>query len=125
MIRFAALHAAYYEMEWTWAYEELLRYFKLDARKITADKLAEIVRRWKRSVVALDEMVYADAKKEFSLSAKTGFGADGTRFDVERDFEQVRGDFESNSFVVAVTDHIRKKSALGDATIALLDKALR
>lgn len=123
--RFAALHEAYYEMEWTWAYEELLRYFKLDARKITADRLAEIVRRWKSSVVALDEMVYADAKKEFSLSAKTGFGADGTRFDVERDFEQVRGDFESNSFVVAVTDHIRKKSALGDAAIALLDKVLR
>ena len=31
------------------------------------------------AVVGLDKMVYADAKKEFSLSAMTGFGADGSR----------------------------------------------
>lgn len=124
--RFATLHAAYYEMEWTWAYEELLRYFKLDARTVTADQLIGIVRRWKRSVVALDEMVYADAKKEFLLSAKSGSGAaDGTRLGAERDFEQVRGDFESNPFVAAVMDHIRKKTALGDAAVALLDKVQR
>ncbi len=54
---------------------------------------------------------------------------DGLRYpsDVRLDSDGccARGDFESNSFVVAVTDHIRKKSALGDATIALLDKVLR
>ena len=36
------------------------------------------------------------------------------------DFSEVRGVFESNSFVTAVLDHIQKKEALGDEIIARL-----
>ena len=68
-------------------------------------------------MVGLDKMVYEDAKKEFSLSSMTGFGADGTKFEKEQDFEQVRGDFESNPFVTAVLDHIKTKTALGNELI--------
>lgn len=112
--RFCELHKAYYDMEWTWAYNEMLRYFNLEPDTITVADLTGIIDRWRDAVVGLDRMVYEDAKKEFSLSSKTGFGADGSKFDVEKDFEQVRGAFESNSFVMAVTDHIRKKSQLGE-----------
>ena len=80
-----------------------------------------IVRRWLDCVVSLDNMVYADAKKEFSLSAKTGFGADGTQFDMERDFEMVRGAFESNSFVAAVQRHIEVKTDLARRMLEALD----
>ena len=59
----------------------------------------------------------ADAKKEFSLSAMTGFGADGSREEMEQDFEQVRGVFESNPFVTAVLQHIEAKTALGNELI--------
>ena len=38
----------------------------------------------------------------------------------EKDFSEVRGDFESNSFVTAVLEHIRVKEALGDELIARL-----
>ncbi|MBR6305900.1 MAG: DUF4954 family protein, partial [Bacteroidales bacterium] len=48
------------------------------------------------------------------------FGADGTKEDKEMDFSEVRGVFESNSFVTAVLDHIQKKDALGDDIIARL-----
>lgn len=118
--RFRELHAAYYDMEWTWAYNEILKYFALEPDTITVADLVAIIDRWREAVVGLDQMVYDDAKKEFSLSSKTGFGADGSRFDVEKDFEQVRGAFESNSFVMAVTDHIRKKSQLGEDAKARL-----
>lgn len=47
----------------------------------------------------------------------TGFGADGTRDEMKMDFEQVRGDFESNLFVKAVLKHIEEKTALGDELI--------
>jgi len=47
----------------------------------------------------------------------TGFGADGSRREKKLDFEQVRGDFESNSFVTAVLKHIEAKSALGDELV--------
>ena len=50
----------------------------------------------------------------------TSFGADGGKEIKERDFSQVRGDFESNYFVQAVLDHIRKKEALGDELIQRL-----
>ena len=65
-------------------------------------------------------MLYEDARKEFNLASMTGFGADGSREEKELDFEQVRGDFESNSFVQAVLEHIRVKRALGDELLARL-----
>ena len=52
----------------------------------------------------------------------TGFGADGTKEDKEMDFEQVRGDFESNAFVTAVQDHIKTKEALGNELISRLSR---
>ena len=57
--------------------------------------MIRIVKSWQESVVGLDKMVYEDAKKEFSLSSMTGFGADGSHDEMRQDFEQVRGDFES------------------------------
>ena len=118
------LHQNYYRYEWTWAYEKMLEYYHLYADRITIEDLIRIIQQWKESVVSLDRMLYADAKKEFSLSAHTGFGFDGaSQRTVERDFEQVRGDFESNPFVTATLEHIERKSALGDHWIAVL-KAL-
>ena len=88
-------------------------------RAIAAD-VAAIVRRWQEAVVGLDKQVYEDAKKEFSLTSMTGFGADGSRKEQEEDFEQVRGVFEANPFVTAVLDHIRVKTALGNELLERL-----
>ncbi len=119
------MHENYYRYEWTWAYEKMLEYYDLYPDRITIEDLIAIIRRWKDSVVHLDEMLYADAKKEFSLSARTGFGFDGaSQRTAEADFEQVRGDFETNPFVMETKAHIERKSALGDRMIALLEGLL-
>lgn len=116
------MHENYYRYEWTWAYETMLDYYNLKPEEITIDDLIRIVSEWKESVVSLDRMLYADAQKEFSLSAHTGFGFDGaSQHTVERDFEQVRGDFDTNPFVTATIEHIERKSALGDRIIAMLE----
>lgn len=115
--RFVEMHTHYYTYEWTWAYKELLEFFELDAETISATDVIHIVESWKEAVVTLDRMVYADAKKEFSLSSMTGFGADGTNEEREQDFGQVRGLFESNPFVTEVLKHIEVKSALGEELI--------
>ncbi len=116
------LHEDYYRYEWTWAYEKMLEYYGLYPDRITIENLIDIIRRWKESVVSLDNMLYADAKKEFSLSARTGFGFDGaSQRTAEADFEQVRGDFETNPFVMETQAHIERKSALGDRMIAMLE----
>lgn len=122
--RFAIMHANYYTYEWTWAYEMMLEYYKLDASKLSAKDIIHIVNEWMNAVVSLDKMVYADAKKEFSLSAMTGFGADGNREEQEQDFEQVRGAFESNTFVTAVLQHIEVKTELGNELISRLNNII-
>ena len=122
--RFAEMHANYYTYEWTWAYGKMLEFYGLQAEAITAKDIAGIVRRWQEAVVGLDKMVYEDAKKEFSLTSMTGFGADGSRKEQRLDFEQVRGDFESNPFVTAVLQHIEVKTALGNELIDRLGHLL-
>ena len=108
--RFEEMHRNYYTYEWTWAYQKMLDFYGI----------VRIVHQWKESVVGLDRMVYEDAKKEFSLSSMTGFGADGDPKAKRLDFEQVRGDFESNPFVQAVLRHIEEKSALGEELLERL-----
>ena len=115
--RFVEMHRNYYTYEWTWAYDKILSFYKLRPDSITAKDVVSIVKQWQEAVVGLDRMVYADAKKEFSLSAMTGFGADGSREEQEQDFEQVRGVFESNPFVTAVLQHIEVKTSLGNELI--------
>ena len=114
---FRNMHQNYYTYEWTWAYEKLLEFFDLQADQITAADIIHIVEKWKEAVIGLDKMVYEDAKKEFSLASMTGFGADGTKIEKEQDFEQVRGDFDTNPFVTAVLEHIKVKDALGSELI--------
>ncbi|MBR3085027.1 MAG: DUF4954 family protein [Kiritimatiellae bacterium] len=111
--RLGDLHDHYYEYEWTWAYNLMLEYYGLREDEITRETLAGIIRRWRESVLELDHMLYEDARKEFSLSAKTGFGFDGQGRTTEADFEEVRGAFETNPFVAAVKEHISRKDALG------------
>ncbi len=115
----------YYFREWTWAYELIESYYGVDLKTITAERIIELVRQWQKSVISLDEMLYADARKEFSLTSMIGFGVDGTQEEKEKDFEGVRGDFENNPFVTAVKEHIVKKRALGDELIERLTPLLK
>ena len=112
---FAEIHRKYYEYEWTWAYRIIREYYGLDLSEAGVEDMLSLVDRWKTSVVALDNLVYEDARKEFSLSAMTSFGADGGEQRRREDFEQVRGSgFESNSFVRSIREHIEVKSRLGE-----------
>ena len=119
---FARMHKMYYTWEWTWAYDKINEFFHIDPAQMTAAQATEIVNQWKEAVIGLDRLVYEDARKEFNLASMTGFGADGSRLEKELDFEQVRGDFESNPFVVAVLDHIEKKTALGNDLLHRLER---
>ena len=113
--RLKAIHDNYYEYEWTWAYRLMLKFFKITAEQLEQKSVQiRIINEWKDAVVSIDHMLYNDAKKEFSLSTKTGFGFDGNTETAEIDFEQVRGQFDSNPFVITVEEHIRKKSALAE-----------
>jgi hypothetical protein len=120
--RFHEMHANYYSYEWTWAYDVIESWYGVDLSTVSADSLMQIVHRWREAVVDLDNLVYEDARKEFSLSAMTSFGADGDEKQRNLDFFQVRGaSFENDPFVKSVADHIVTKSQLAKDILLLLD----
>ena len=119
--RYCELHREYYRFEWHWVYKVLENYYGISLQEATIEQLSDLVRRWKESVVGLDRMIYEDARKEFSLSSMTSFGADGDAKERNQDFMQVRGSsFESDPFVRTVKEHIEVKSALGEAALERL-----
>lgn len=118
--RLVQMHANYYSYEWTWALEKLEQVWGCKVEEVTLDQLRMTITQWQEAVVNLDRMVYNDARKEFDLNSQTGFGVDGDREQAEADFEEVRGSFESNSFVKAVLEHIERKSALGEKMLEKL-----
>lgn len=115
--RFQYIHSMYYDYEWSWALEKLEKKFGKRYTEFTVQDIISQVEIWRKSVVDLDNLLYEDAKKEFNLVARTGFGADGNDATKLQDFENVRGSFENNPFVLAVQEHIKKKSALGQELI--------
>lgn len=122
---FARMHSLYYEYEWTWAYQAIEDYYGMDLTAITIEQAKDLVNKWIGSVLALDQLVYNDASKEFSLSAMTSFGTDGADESVRyKDFEQVRGaSFEEDPFVKSVVEHMAVKRALAVSITAKIDGA--
>ena len=110
----------YYSYEWTWAFQHIQQLYGINPSKMTREDAIRLIEIWKKAVITLDNMIYDDARKEFNLASKTGFGADGDKEQKEIDFGQVRGDFESNDFVRSVLDHIKAKTELGERAVSAL-----
>ena len=85
--------------------------------EFTIGDIIGIVNIWTKSVVDLDNLLYEDAKKEFTVISKTGYGIDGDEATKDADFQNVRGDFVNNPFAQEVQQHSRTKTALGQELI--------
>ncbi|MDD4141895.1 MAG: DUF4954 family protein, partial [Bacteroidales bacterium] len=79
--RFKEINSNYYSYEWTWALKQIEDMLGKPFARFTKQDVVTIVERWKTAVITLDNMLYEDAKKEFNLISKTGFGADGNAYD--------------------------------------------
>ena len=120
---FSMIYSEYYSYEWTWAYDIIRKYYGLSLDNAEPDQILNLITRWKDAVVGLDNLLYEDAKKEFSLSFMTSFGEDGDQDTRRKDFEQVRGsDFEGNTFVQMVKNHIIEKTDLYESTVSRIKK---
>ncbi len=113
----AMLHKNYYNYEWTWAANALEEFYGRPLANFHSEDVIIIVENWKKSVLGIDEYLYEDAKKEFSMAKMTGFGVDGRNGARELDFAEVRGEFEKNETVTAIQQHMEKKETLGNKVI--------
>ena len=94
---FADLHSNYYNYEWKWACYMIQEYYGLSLESVTVEKLSELIIRWRSSVIALDNLIYEDARKEFNLSGLSGF--------------------DDDPFVKTVREHIANKTDLADKAL--------
>jgi len=122
---FRAMHENYPEYEWAWAADVLQTNRGKTIEEMTADDIIELAAKWKKAVMELDNMLYADVKKEFAATAQTGYGLDGSLEAKHADFAQVRGTFEENSFVMEIEKHIAGKTALWDELIRRMEQLRR
>ena len=94
---FADLHSNYYNYEWKWACYMIQEYYGLSLESVTVEKLSELIIRWRSSVIALDNLIYEDASKEFNLAGLSGF--------------------DDDPFVRTVREHIANKTDLADKAL--------
>jgi hypothetical protein len=119
---FESMYNNYPAYEWAWAANVLQQGLGIMLDRITPNDIIELVTKWKTAVVELDRMIYADTKKEFTETAQIGYGLDGGKDTMQRDFEEVIGTFEENSFVLEVKKHITSKTSLGDKLISQMQQ---
>lgn len=119
-----SIHENYYTYEWSWAADVLEEFYGTSVKDFTPEDVIEVTNRWIKAVLDIDNLLYNDARKEFSLIKQTGFGVDGDRTVQQLDFDNVRGEFETHIEVSSIRDHMSKKEALGKDVIAKMEKLL-
>ncbi len=117
-----SIHHNYYSFEWSWAYDSFKAVFGKPMNEFSIDDLRGVITKWKESVLKIDEYLFEDAKKEFTLLNMTGFGIDGEEEEKHLDFGTVRGEFATNPMVISITEHMEKKKDLGNNMLNLLNK---
>ncbi len=118
--RWRSLHADYYDMEWTWVAEKFESWYGKALADITPADIHAIIDRWLASVTSLNAMLLEDARKEYSLRSRTGFGIDAPDSEADDDFNSVRGQYRADPFVEMVTRHSATKTALAGHARSLL-----
>jgi hypothetical protein len=118
--RLAEIHAAYAEERLRW-FAALLRVREgIAPGEITNAQMARILTDWRDARVKLNNLVLLDAKKEFDVACRIGYGIDGDDAVREQDFEAVRGRYEDNKFVCALVEETRQAQAQADELIRRL-----
>ena len=117
-----SIHENYYTYEWSWAVDVIEEFYGIPVKDFTPKDVIAITRKWMSAVLDIDNLLYNDARKEFSLIKQTGFGVDGDRNAQQLDFDQVMGEFETHTEVSSIRDHMVKKEALGKSVIEKMEK---
>ncbi len=114
------IHNDYYDMEWTWVAEHFKEWYGKKIDELVLSDLPIIINRWLSSVTKLNQLLLEDARKEYSLQSRTGFGIDNPDQEADSDFMNVRGEFETDPFVKMVQNHILIKTELANKTLNLI-----
>jgi len=96
------IHGNYSEYSWNWAAKLIEDRTGKRPSDLAVEELQQLIEGWKVNSIKLNNMTMKDAGKEFDANSKIGFGIDGDEEIRNQDFAAVRGDYETNSFVVGL-----------------------
>lgn len=121
---FAEMNAKYSEFSWAWCVFGIEKYYEKPLAEFDKDDLIHFLDQWISAVVELDKCFLKDAEKEYSEVMKIGFGIDGNRDTAEKDFIEVRGEFDKNEVIGKIKAHLKKKQDLHAKSVEIIKKFL-
>jgi len=116
------INAAYAEDEWAWVRCAYGQVFGTDLNAPTRDELEKVADGFEQARGKFLRLVISDAEKEFGAVVRIGFGHDGTAEEADVDFTEVRGEFETNKFVVGVKNELESLAERVERFKQTLDK---
>jgi len=107
-----------------WAFTQKLieNLYKTQILKMSKVDLIEIIKDWQDNSVKFNNMILADAQKEFDSISRIGYGIDGDEDIVNADFENVRGTFQDNKFVKELEEESSRVKEIATEMTSMLDK---
>jgi len=114
---FSGISKKYYESSWAWCAKLIEKRFNVKIMDLTKDHITKIINDWHDNSIKLNNMILKDTEKEFDQQSKIGFGIDGDEEVQNRDFENVRGRFDENTFVIELR---RESKEISDQTKEIL-----
>ncbi|HQG53825.1 MAG TPA: DUF4954 family protein, partial [Bacteroidales bacterium] len=102
----------YDEWEWSWLAWQLEKLIQKNISSFNVTDIIKFIEKWQESATDIYEKKLDDARKEFSHCSMTGFGADFGEEEKMADYEHVRGNFDSNSFVRLINEEFQNDISL-------------
>jgi hypothetical protein len=102
------VHNDYQKYAWIWCTRLIRDFFKIDISNIKPDQLISIITGWKDSLSKQTESILQDARKEYDDKRRIGYGIDGDEQVRDTDFDEVRGLFEHNKFIIETKNDLDK-----------------
>lgn len=114
------IHEKYDQSTWQWTIGLIEHFYNIDFAKMSRDDFMKIIKDWKQNKIKLNKMILRDAEKEFDKTSQIGYGIDGDEEIKRKDFENVRGTMESNSFVKSLNQEIEEVENLANRYLEIL-----
>ena len=107
--RLREIYEKFQTYEWTWVAHVLEKDYQKSIRQFTPTDVISVIQKWISAVEKLDNSRCSDARKEFGVTARIGFGVDGDVAERDADFMALRGSPQDNSFIVELQQRLSQK----------------
>lgn len=115
-------HAQYPNYAEQWAMDYSNELVGVQIAGAAKEELLVFIDKWAQASTRFYQMLAKDAQKEFSERSKTGYGASNEQTVRQRDFEAVRGTYDTNGFVKQIMEKTVEIKAMAAKSKEMLNQ---